>query len=182
VKGHGFSRAETANQPFRALAPEGMREEATLRTTSATDKTFVRPLAHEKQRRKKSLTVIAFVPLLLGLLVGWYVVAADYSYRAVAGTYKLETNNASSTLVLREDQTFEETLDEHGLQKISQGTWRRIGEGGIVFSNTFLSTPGREAQTDGEVFGEVEKAFGLFISIHIHHSPNEPVYRRHFLS
>jgi hypothetical protein len=153
-----------------------------LRTTPATDKTFVRLLAQEKQHKKKSVITVASVLLFLGLLVGWYVIASDYSYQAVVGIYTLKTKDANSTLILREDRTFEQTLDEHGIHKSSQGTWSRIGDGGVVFSNEFLTLPRQEPVASGEVYGAVEKAFGLFTSIHIRHNANVPVYKKLFLS
>jgi hypothetical protein len=153
-----------------------------LKTASTADRSFVRLLTQEKQHNNKSALAIASILLVLGLLVGWYVIAADYSYHAIAGTYTLKMKDASSTLVLREDQTFQQTLYEHGINKSSQGTWRRLGEGGVVFSSSFLSTLGQEAVASGEVYGEAKKALGIFITIHIQNNANEPVYHKHFLS
>ncbi len=41
----------------------------------------------------------------------------------------------------------------------AQGTWRRVGEGGIAFSREFLKLSGQEIADDGEAYGNVEKSF-----------------------
>lgn len=70
--------------------------------------------------------------LFLALTWCWYAVAADYSYRAVAGTYIFRSNAESSTLFLGRDQRFQQNLSRDGKVEHAQGTWRRIGEGGCV--------------------------------------------------
>jgi len=123
--------------------------------------------------------VIAFLPF--ALLWVWYSVAADYSYKAVAGTYTLQWNGESSTLVLKQDGSFQQELHQEGNLKHSQGTWRRIGEGGVVFSREFLNTPNQEVGQTGEIYGEVQKKLGLFLSIRISQNSNGPVFHRRLL-
>ena len=86
----------------------------------------------------------------------WYTIAADYDYGALSGTYTLRSGGETSTLVLRADRTFEQELIRNGSTRRAQGTWRRFGEGGVSFSGQFL---GREVESDGEVYGQVEKTF-----------------------
>jgi hypothetical protein len=87
------------------------------------------------------------------------MVAADYGYGAVSGTYTLRSEGESSTLVLQRDRSFQQELSHGGKNVRSQGTWRCFGEGGIAFSTEFLKLPGQEISNDGEVYGTVEKSF-----------------------
>lgn len=72
--------------------------------------------------------------ILIVMLWVWYMVAADYGYGAVSGTYTLRREGESSTLVLRRDRTLQQQLSHAGEDILSQGTWLRRGEGGIEFS------------------------------------------------
>ena len=79
--------------------------------------------------------------ILLSIVVLWlwYMVAAEYDYRTVSGTYILELDQGKSTLVQSQDKTFEQEIDHWGKVERSQGTWYRFGEGCIVFSSGFLT-------------------------------------------
>jgi hypothetical protein len=70
----------------------------------------------------------------------WYVVAADYGYGALSGTYILQSGPETSTLILRENRTFEQQQSHMGRVERVRGTWRRVGEAGIAFSHEFLNT------------------------------------------
>lgn len=78
------------------------------------------------------------------------MVAADYGYHALSGTYTFRSGGETSTLILRQDRTFEQELIRNGTARRAQGTWYRFGEGGIAFS-------GWEVGSDNEVHGRVEK-------------------------
>lgn len=78
----------------------------------------------------------------LRLLGIWYCVAADYSYGAVSGTYPLSLNGEVSTLILNKDRSFQQELSRDGKVERTQGSWRRLGEGGVVFSKEFLKVSG----------------------------------------
>lgn len=110
--------------------------------------------------------------------VAWYCVAADYSYRAVSGTYRFERVGEVSTLVLRKDGSFLQELSHGGKGASANGIWRRIGEGGIVLSKDFLLISGQEARSTGEIDGEVRKSYGLFMSIYFNPDPGGPVFRK----
>ena len=104
--------------------------------------------------------------LIIAFLLCWYTVAADYGYRAVSGTYLFQCDEETSTLILRQDRSFQQDLNRDGKIQHVQGTWRRIGEGGVVFSKEFLKVKGQEVRSDGQADGEVEKRFaGFFPSI-----------------
>ena len=117
--------------------------------------------------------------LILALFCYWYMVASDYGYRAVSGIYTYRGNGESSTLVLRQDQSFQQDLDRNGKVEHVQGTWRRIGEGRVVLSKEFLKVKGQEVRTDGQADGEIEKRFaGFFPSIRFEPQFNGPKFNR----
>ena len=119
------------------------------------------------------------VVLILAFLWCWYMVAADYSYRAVSGTYIFHGDGESSTLVLRQDQSFQQDLNRDGRIEHVRGTWRRIGEGGVVFSREFLKVKGQEVRSDGQADGEIEKRFAGFIpSIRFEPQFSGPTFNR----
>ena len=117
--------------------------------------------------------------LILALLWGWYMVAADYSYNAVAGTYMFHSDGESSKLVLRRDRSFVQDLTRNGAVEHAQGRWRRVGEGGVVFSKEFLKLKGQQVRDDGQADGEIEKRFaGFFPSIRFEPQFNGPKFDR----
>ena len=123
----------------------------------------------------KAITLTFFF-LVLGWV--WYSIAADYGYSAVSGTYSLQAKGEASTLILKQDGTFKQELKREGTMQHAQGSWRRFGEGGIVFSKEFLNIPGQETRPDGQVYGNVKKDFGLFLSIALNPESNGPVFRK----
>jgi len=117
--------------------------------------------------------------LILAFLWCWYMVAADYSYSAVSGTYMFHDDGESSTLVLRRDQSFQQDLNRDGKIVHVRGTWRRIGEGGVVFSKEFLKVNGQEVRSDGQADAEIEKRFlGFFPSMRFAPQFNGPRFTR----
>jgi hypothetical protein len=122
--------------------------------------------------------------ILLSIIVFWvwYSVAADYGYAAVSGTYTLQRGDETSTLVLRPDHSFQQEISRAGKVERAQGSWRRIGEGGIVFSKEFLRVAGEEVRPDGQADGEVKKrCLGLLLSINLNPSPNGPTFHKKLL-
>lgn len=119
------------------------------------------------------------VVLILAFLWWWYMAAADYSYRAVSGTYLFHSDEESSTLVLRRDQSFMQDLTRYGKVEHAQGTWRRVGEGGVVLSKEFLKVKGQEVRSDGQADGQIEKRFaGFFPSIRFEPQFSGPKFNR----
>lgn len=119
---------------------------------------------------------------LMALLWFWYMAAANYSYQWLAGTYDYRGASVTSTLALHQDGAFE----QHGTfgieRKSSSGTWRRVGEGGVVFSKEFLSIPGESVRKDGQVDGIVTKRFlGFFPQIDLSIDGGGPVFKRKIL-
>jgi len=110
-------------------------------------------------KMSKPVRIIGWVILSLAAFWIWYMVAADYSYSAVAGTYIFQANGEKSTLVLMKDQSFQQELVRQDKVERTRGTWRRIGEDGVVFSKDFLPISGVNAEPDGSTYGEVQKSF-----------------------
>ena len=81
---------------------------------------------------------------LVGIGTCWFLVASDYSDAAVSGTYKLVYNGMESTLVLHPDHCFRQEVGGTGGIQKADGTWRRVGEGGVAFSREFLTLPGEQ--------------------------------------
>jgi hypothetical protein len=136
----------------------------------------------DKAAGTRLLLALGSVLLLVSLCWVMYGVVADYSYHAVAGVYRAKSDGVIATLRLGEDQSFVQEMVQNGRTQRSQGTWRRIGEGRVVFSKEFIRTKGEDVRSDGEVDGEVQKTLGLFFSIHMNPDPGGPVYyKRPFL-
>ena len=118
--------------------------------------------------------------ILLALLCWlWYCWAADYGYSAVSGTYNFSGDGEQSTLVLRENRVFRQELNHSGTVDRAQVTWRRVGEGGVVFSKEFLRVADQTVRQDGQADGEVKKTHGgLFVSIVFTGNKGGPVFHR----
>jgi hypothetical protein len=130
-------------------------------------------------RIPKSVRISALIFLPVAVLWIWYMVAADYGYGAVSGTYVLRHDGEQSTLILKKDRSFQQVLSRQGKTESAQGRWRRVGEGGVVFSREFLKLTGQEVRADGEADGEVKKqCLGLFPSINFDPTPGGPTFHK----
>jgi hypothetical protein len=118
--------------------------------------------------------------LLVVLPLAWYYVAANYDYRALAGTYVIQQNGESCKLRLRPDRTFSEELTRGGSSLTVEGTWRRYGEAHVSFSSSFLKVTGEvtSPRTDGEAHGQFYKTLGLFPYLTLAPIDGGPVLRR----
>jgi hypothetical protein len=139
--------------------------------------------------RKARIASLSFFGVLFAFWIWWYF-ASNYNYGALAGTYVFRGEGVTSTLLLRKDATFHQTLQQKGLIHQADGRWERIGEGGVNFSPEFLRVPG--AQTfieqqpghgdgtvaDNEFYGEFEKFLGIYPSLHLDPKPDGPVFHK----
>lgn len=122
--------------------------------------------------------------VLVGILVAvafwfWYCWAADYGYSAVSGTYTFDGDGERCTLVPLENRVFRQELRHAGTVERAQGRWRRIGEGGVVFSKEFIKVGRQTVRQDGQADGEVRKTSGgLLLSIEFTGNDTGPVFRR----
>src|ERR1700689_1230027 len=113
-------------------------------------RSFVQP----GNRAEVLMRHLVCVLLLGGIGIWWFVMASDHSDAAASGTYRLVHNGMKSTLVLQADHSFrQEVSDSSGTQR-AEGTWRRVGEGGVVFSRGFLTLPGEQPGEDGTAFSD----------------------------
>jgi len=108
---------------------------------------------------------IVSVFLLAGIGICWFVIASDYSDTATSGTYRLVHSGVRSTLVLRPDHSFRQEVSESGGIRRAEGTWRRVGEGGVVFSRDFLTFPGEQRGQDGTAYSDMQRTFGILIHL-----------------
>jgi len=122
--------------------------------------------------------ISALILLPIALLDAWYVVAADYDYGALAGTYVFDQNGERCTLHLRSDRTFTEELNHAGAVQTAEGTWRRIGEAGVSFSKEFISVVGEERSATGEAYGSFDKEFGLLTTLTLAPQFSGPILRK----
>jgi hypothetical protein len=114
---------------------------------------------------KLIIRAAASLLLLAGIGICWFVVAFDYSDAAASGTYRLAYKGMRSTLVLRPNHSFgQEVSDPSGIQR-AEGTWRRVGEGGVALSQDFLTLPGEQRGEDGTAYSDMQRKFGILIRL-----------------
>ena len=131
--------------------------------------------------QKKRTSAFVAVLLLIGLFVCWYVIAANYGYGALAGTYVLNRDAERCTLHLWPDRTFTEELGRSGSLQKAHGTWYRYGESHVSFSREFLTLSGQEMNADGETHGEFGKTLGLLPFLTLAPLPEGPTFRKKLL-
>ncbi|MGD0649126.1 MAG: hypothetical protein ABR971_14155 [Acidobacteriaceae bacterium] len=125
---------------------------------------------------KRAIRVLLIVLTIPILFCVWFNIASDYDPPRLAGTYTFHNANVSTVLKLKADETFSQTLTINGQTKSAQGTWHRIGEGGVVFSGEFLRLPGERSAADSpgseeasnphpEFYGEFHKILTVYPEI-----------------
>jgi hypothetical protein len=133
------------------------------------------PMIQAAKRLNTRRVTVAFLALLaLGLFIGWYAVAANYDYSALAGVYVLNQDGERCVLDLRTDRSFTEELTQPGnIQRVA-GTWHRYGQAHVSFSREFLKVSGQELNAGGEAHGQFQKSIGLFPALTLAPLPNGP--------
>lgn len=127
---------------------------------------------------KKGMAIGIVLVLLIALMFGWYIIAANYGYSALAGKYVYDMNGHKCTLILKADRSFTEELNHDGSSQKVIGTWYRYGEAHVSFSSTFITLPGQELNAEGEVHGQFEKRLGLFPRLTLAPLPGGPTFKR----
>jgi hypothetical protein len=123
------------------------------------------------------------------LFVGWWWIASNYDYAALAGTYAFHGDGVTSKLVLRPDQTFHQEVTKDGRTSAADGTWHRSGEAGVNFSIEFLRVPGAKtfveefgkgdgSVEDNEFFGDFDKILGIYPTLKINANPPGPTFHK----
>jgi hypothetical protein len=121
----------------------------------------------ERAGMRKFGLVLGGPVLFVGCFLFWWVVASDYGDTVVSGTYNLKHGGERSTLILKPDHRFEQELTHDGKTERAEGSWRRIGEGGIALSKEFLRVSGQEPGPDGTAYGEIHKRLGFLVSLEL---------------
>ena len=114
--------------------------------------------------------------LFLGVIViFWfgYIWVADYEDGVASGKYEALADGQRTTLVIRPDHTFYQTRLSRGLSVEGQGTWRRIGEGGLVFSGKMLTLPHQRQTPDGDAYATLNKTAGRLAPVYISRLHND---------
>ena len=127
---------------------------------------------------KKTAILTTVIVLLIALTIGWYILAANYDYSALAGTYIYLQNGEKCTLRLRADRSFTEELVHDGKSRTATGTWHRYGEAHVSFSSNFLKVSGQELNSEGEAHGQFDRRLGLFPSLTLAPVPGGPTFQR----
>jgi hypothetical protein len=131
-----------------------------------------------KRQNNRRVTVAVLALLVLVLFIGWYTVAANYDYSALAGVYVLNQNGERCVLDLRSDRSFTEELTQPGNIQRAAGTWHRYGQAHVTFSREFLRVSGQELNASGEAHGQFEKSLGSFPVLTLGPLPNGPQFRK----
>lgn len=118
----------------------------------------------------------------VGALIAWYVVAADYDYGALAGTYVFHEGDETCTLRLNADHTFSEQLMRGKQVETATGEWRRFGEARMALSSSFLKVSRQELGPSGENYGQFYKTFGVIPYLQLDPDPGGPVLRRKWVA
>jgi hypothetical protein len=115
----------------------------------------------------RAVTTSVVLAVFVAALCFWGIVAFNYGDDVAVGTYHFAQAKVTCDLVLKPDHTFVQALKSGRSATRVEGTWRRVGEGGISISNAFLAVPGLMIEPDGTTFADMHKALGLFVTLHM---------------
>jgi hypothetical protein len=115
----------------------------------------------------RTVTTSVVLAAFFAALCFWGIAAFNYGDEVAVGTYHFAQARVICELVLKPDHTFVQELKSGGNAARVEGTWRRVGEGGISFSNAFLAVPGALIEPDGTTFADMHKALGLFVTLRV---------------
>jgi hypothetical protein len=109
---------------------------------------------------KSTRQVTGVIAILLACLVWWWM-SWDFSDQFVAGKYIAKSKGQRAILILNADHSFTQEIRADAATIHANGSWRRIGEGGIVFSENFLRSSGADTR-DKEIYGNLDNTFGFW--------------------
>jgi hypothetical protein len=115
---------------------------------------------------------------IVSMLWFGYMWVADYGDGVTAGTYEALVDGQRSTLLLRRDHTFHQTRLGGGVSAETDGTWRRIGEGGLVFSGGMLPLPRQLLMPNGDAYATLYKSYGIWPFMSLDSSTTSPIFRK----
>lgn len=96
----------------------------------------------------------------------------------VSGTYSGDEPGVPATLVLKSDQTFEQTVTNVGVVKHAVGRWSVNRDGDISFSKAFLKTSGEPLRADETASAWNPKGSNLQIEIAVTSDLGQPTFRK----
>jgi hypothetical protein len=108
----------------------------------------------------------------------WYGRVDPSSDNTLFGTYAGDEPGVPTTLVLKPDHTFEQTVSHFDLVKHAKGSWNFSQNGNIIFSNAFLKTSGEALQEDETASAWDPKGSNLQIEIAVASTSGVPTFRK----
>jgi hypothetical protein len=108
--------------------------------------------------------------------VVWYGRVDPSNGDTVNGKYAGDEPGMPTTLVLKADHTFEQTITNHGVEKHAAGSWSLNQNGDIVFSEAFLKTSGESLREDETASAWNPKGSNLQIQIESRY--DAPIFRK----
>jgi hypothetical protein len=110
---------------------------------------------------RKTTKRAAILICLLLLAVFWWWHSWNFEDRFVVGEYVAKTEGECNVLELNSDHTFNQKVSKGDRLTVpAAGTWRRFGEAGVAFSNSFIgATP--DAFTNNNVYAMLDNTFGF---------------------
>jgi hypothetical protein len=125
---------------------------------------------------KKILGIYPVKLLLTTYDVEWYGRLDPNSGDPVAGSYAGDEERVQSSLVLRANRTFEQTVSFKGVTKHASGAWNFNSKGDIEFSREFIKSTGDALSADETATAWNPKGAPLQIEIDAASRLKEPVY------
>jgi len=129
-------------------------------------------------RLPRSAKIVLLLLILPAGFWAWYVIAADYDYSALSGTYAFSGGDEKCMLNLRPDETFTQVLSREGKVQSVQGTWHRYGEAHVSFSEAFIPLVGEDLKPLGKPHGQFDKTLGFFPTLTLAPLPGGPMFHR----
>lgn len=108
----------------------------------------------------------------------WYGRVDSSSGEAVSGTYAGDEPGVPTTLVLKPDHTFEQTVSHFGVTKHATGSWSFSQNGDIIFSKAFLKTSGEALREDETASAWNPKGSNLQIQITVNSKSGAPTFHK----
>jgi hypothetical protein len=123
----------------------------------------------------------------LGLLVSivlrqyqvvWYGRVDPSNGDAVSGTYAGDEPGVPTTLILKPNHTFEQTVTHLGVEKHAVGSWSLNQNGDIVFSKAFLKNSGEPLREDETASAGNPNGSNLQIDIAVATDSGPPTFQK----
>jgi hypothetical protein len=119
--------------------------------------------------------------LPLPTLLLWYGRTDPSPTSLIAGTYAGDEEGVPATLVMKNDDTFDQEVTHAGLARHAHGTWSVRENGDILFSRDFLKTSGESLTGDEIASAWDPKGSNLQIQVAANPSLAQPVFRKRML-